>query len=225
VTRPFVSSGASIPSDRISGRAFSQAEIRLIVRRVQTALTVRGYDSGGIDGVLGDRTRSSLRAFQTARGLRVTGFLDLETLDALGVTTAEPSLGAAPVPERPYDAPAGAAVAPAPVPQAPEVGPATSPLAVARPAVPAWVDQPSSADLDRLRPSAAGGRAGVAIVRCRVQDDGTLVECVSISETPSGSRYGQAAVRASALYRMRVDGAWGGFVGEQIDVPVTWHAR
>ncbi|GEM_PF-6870838 len=38
MTPPFVSPSASIPRDRISGRAFSQAGNRLIVRRVQTAL-------------------------------------------------------------------------------------------------------------------------------------------------------------------------------------------
>jgi peptidoglycan hydrolase-like protein with peptidoglycan-binding domain len=206
-----------MPSDSISGRAFTQSEIRRIVRRVQTALTVRGYDSGGIDGLLGERTRLSLRAFQTAGGLRVTGYLDLETLDALGITTAEPSLGAAPA-----DAGASAPVA---EPVGPIAGPDIAIPPAARPAAPEWLDQPTSGDLDRLRPSTARGRPGAATVRCRVQDDGTLVECAPIVETPPGSRYGQAAVRASALYRMRVDGAFAGFIGQQIDVPVTWPAR
>src|SRR5690606_35721515 len=104
-------------------------------------------------------------------------------------------------------------------------GRSASPEGVTRPGAPEWLDQPTIADLARLRPSTAGGRAGTATVRCRVQDDGTLVECVSISEAPLGSRYGQAAVRASALYRMRVDGAFAGFIGQQIDVPVAWPAR
>ena len=127
---------------------------------------------------------------------------------------------------QPYTAPS-VETAPPPSPQKPGLGSSGEAPAAAttRPAFPEWLDQPSFADLDRLRPSAAGGRAGVATVRCRVQDDGTLIECVSVSETPLGSRYGQAAVRASALYRMRVDGAWAGFIGEQIDVPVTWRAR
>lgn len=206
-----------MPSDSISGRAFTQAEIRRIVRRVQTALTVRGYDPGGIDGLLGERTRSSLRAFQTAGGLRVTGYLDLETLDALGITTAEPSLGAAP-------ADTGTS-APAAGPAGPINGPNIAVVPEARPAAPEWLDQPTLGDLNRLRPSTAGGRPGVATVRCSVQDDGTLGECAAISETPPGSRYAQAAVRASALYRMRVDGAFAGFIGQQIDVPVAWPAR
>jgi len=169
---------------------------------------VRGYDSGGLDGLLGTRTQSSLRAFQTAGGLRVTGYLDLETLDALGVTTAEPSLGAGPSP-----ATTGTAAIP------------IAGAAVSLPPEPEWLDRPTSADLERFRPSAAAGRAGVSTVRCRVQDDGTLADCTPITESPSGSRYGQAAVRASALYRMRVDGAYAAFIGREIEVPITWQAR
>jgi peptidoglycan hydrolase-like protein with peptidoglycan-binding domain len=187
---------------------------------VQTALTVRGYDTGGIDGLLGERTRSSLRSFQTSGGLRVTGYLDLETLDALGITTADPSLGVGPAA---VQSPPGTTLPPAPA-----IGAAPQPVqavVAARPAAPEWLDRPTAADLERLRPSPAGGRAGLATVRCRVQDDGTLTECVSISEAPLGSRYGQAAVRASALYRMRIDGAFSGFISQQIEVSVAWPAR
>ncbi|MEN5146559.1 His-Xaa-Ser repeat protein HxsA [Brevundimonas diminuta] len=205
-TTPFVSSGASTPSDRINGRAFSQSEIRQVVRRVQTALTVRGYDPGGLDGLLGDKTRTALRQYQAANGLPQSGYLDLATLDGLGVTVATPSLGAAPAP---------VAIAPL-APQAPA---AVEPV----PAEPVWLDQPTAADLDRLRPSGAPRQPlGSAVIRCMVAEDGTLFACFAESETLPGRRYGQSAVRAAALYRMRVDGAYAVFVGQAIEVRISW---
>lgn len=205
-TTPFVSSGASTPSDRINGRAFSQSEIRQVVRRVQTALTVRGYDPGGLDGLLGDKTRTALRQYQAANGLPQSGYLDLATLDGLGVTVATPSLGAAPAP-----------VATAPL--APQAPAAVEPV----PTEPVWLDQPTAADLDRLRPSGAPRQPlGSAVIRCMVAEDGTLFACFAESESPPSRRYGQAAVRAAALYRMRVDGAYAAFVGQAIEVRISW---
>lgn len=206
-TAPFVTSGTSAPSDRIDGRAFTQAEIRQIVRRVQTALTVRGYDPGGLDGLLGDKTRTALRQYQAASSLPQSGYLDLATLDGLGVTIATPSLGAAPLPAAAHT-----------------LAPAASPApTLALPTEPAWLDQPTAADLDRLRPSGIPRHPlGSAIIRCMVAEDGTLFACFSVSETPPGRRYGQAAMRAAALYRMRIDGAYAGFVGRAIEVHISW---
>jgi peptidoglycan hydrolase-like protein with peptidoglycan-binding domain len=45
-----------------------------------------GYDPGPIDGALGPRTRSVVRAFQRARGLSITGDLDRNTLETLKET-------------------------------------------------------------------------------------------------------------------------------------------
>ncbi len=52
-------------------------------RAVQSALTMLGYDTRGIDGVFGNNTRQALRAYQRARGQQATGYLTLETLTAL----------------------------------------------------------------------------------------------------------------------------------------------
>jgi len=41
---------------------------------LQQGLTVLGYDTGGADGVFGRRTRSALRAYQSARGLPADGY-------------------------------------------------------------------------------------------------------------------------------------------------------
>lgn len=44
-------------------------------REGQWALTALGFDTGGVDGIFGSRTRQSISAFQAARGLEATGFL------------------------------------------------------------------------------------------------------------------------------------------------------
>jgi len=62
-----------------------QAEVIEIVRRVQLALLIRGYDPGLADGALGPKTQEALRQFQAATGLSISGYLDAATLDALGV--------------------------------------------------------------------------------------------------------------------------------------------
>ena len=53
-------------------------------RTAQSALTLLGYDTGGIDGVFGSKTRGALREYQESNGDAVTGYLTAETLLALG---------------------------------------------------------------------------------------------------------------------------------------------
>ena len=53
-------------------------------RTAQSALTLLGFDTGGIDGVFGSKTRGALREYQEANGDAVTGYLTAETLLALG---------------------------------------------------------------------------------------------------------------------------------------------
>jgi peptidoglycan hydrolase-like protein with peptidoglycan-binding domain len=154
---------------------------------------------------MGENTRNALRRFQSSQGLSQTGYLDLPTLDALGVTVETPSLGA--------------------VTTLPDVGAVEAPPVVAPPEA-VWIDQPNASDLERLRPQGVfRSIEGGAIVQCQVADDGTLTDCIAISETPPGRRYGQAAVRAAALYRMRVDGAFANFVGQTVTVRVRWPSR
>ncbi len=52
-------------------------------RAVQSALTMLGYDTNGVDGVFGGNTRRALRNYQQARGQQVTGYLTRESLAAL----------------------------------------------------------------------------------------------------------------------------------------------
>lgn len=63
------------------------------VKKIQKALKEAGYQCGkfgeqldGVDGIIGKVTESSIKAFQKAKGLQVTGIVDKETLKALEET-------------------------------------------------------------------------------------------------------------------------------------------
>lgn len=56
-----------------------------MVRDVQLELRRRGFYGGQVDGIFGPRTRDALAAYQSRRGLLVTGAIDRETLRALGL--------------------------------------------------------------------------------------------------------------------------------------------
>jgi hypothetical protein len=51
----------------------------------QDRLTRDGYYTGQIDGVMGPETRHAIVRFQTKHGLRISGELTTETLDAMGL--------------------------------------------------------------------------------------------------------------------------------------------
>jgi hypothetical protein len=55
------------------------------VRAVQRILREEGLYYGPINGILGPRTRSALRAYQRRYDLRVTGRLDIPTLRSMGL--------------------------------------------------------------------------------------------------------------------------------------------
>lgn len=56
-----------------------------VIMKLQEALTLRGFDTGGIDGVFGSKTSESVNRFQKSLGLESSG-ITLETLRALGVS-------------------------------------------------------------------------------------------------------------------------------------------
>ena len=53
---------------------------------VQQALAQQGYYRGQIDGVFGPETRAAIAQYQSTHGLRVTGALSSDTLQALGLS-------------------------------------------------------------------------------------------------------------------------------------------
>jgi hypothetical protein len=56
------------------------------VKQMQQTLQDEGHYHGKVDGALGLRTRASIREFQRAENLPVTGQLDVQTAGKLGVT-------------------------------------------------------------------------------------------------------------------------------------------
>jgi len=84
----FVGAPESPPPPR---QRLTADEITDMVRKVQVALTIRGYKVGAATGAFNAKTQSALSAFQGAQGLSATGAMDLATLQALGVDLAMPS--------------------------------------------------------------------------------------------------------------------------------------
>ena len=56
-----------------------------VTAEVQQALARAGYYRGAIDGVIGSGTRSAIRAYERANGLRVDGRIDQELLGSMGL--------------------------------------------------------------------------------------------------------------------------------------------
>ena len=57
------------------------------VRQAQEALKSQGQDPGPVDGMMGPQTKQALREYQKAQNLKVTGRLDSETSEKLGVSS------------------------------------------------------------------------------------------------------------------------------------------
>lgn len=57
------------------------------IREVQEALKTKGNDPGPIDGRMGSKTGTALKAFQQANGLKATGQMDNQTAEKLGIAS------------------------------------------------------------------------------------------------------------------------------------------
>jgi len=68
--------GGAAPSQTRAGAAMS-------TREAQQRLMDLGYNIGSADGSMGPKTMNAIRAFQKEQGLKATGRLDSQTLDAL----------------------------------------------------------------------------------------------------------------------------------------------
>lgn len=69
------------------------------IHAIQKALTDKGFDPGGLDGIRGRRTENAVRAFQQANGLQVDGIVGPQTRRALlGTETKLPALEETSVP-------------------------------------------------------------------------------------------------------------------------------
>ena len=79
---------ASLPSCA-AGPELSEEALAILrqddVRNMQQALSDRGHYRGKVDGVMGLRTRESIRAFQKTENLPATGRIDSQTAQKLGI--------------------------------------------------------------------------------------------------------------------------------------------
>lgn len=101
LAQDFPRSPAGSDSNKEGVAAVHQNEIK----KVQETLRNKGHHRGKVDGVFGLRTRASIRAYQKAENLPITGQLDTQTAGNLGVrpvgrekagyetTIAKPSAG------------------------------------------------------------------------------------------------------------------------------------
>lgn len=82
-TEPWIASEAETDTTapepaQLSGPALAEQQLGLDRRQrqeVQWSLTALGFDTGGVDGVFGSLTRQSISAYQLARGMETTGYL------------------------------------------------------------------------------------------------------------------------------------------------------
>ncbi len=58
-------------------------DMKKAVQNIQRILNKNGYDAGGTDGVMGDKTKKAIMAFQTDNGLSATGEVDDKLVKAL----------------------------------------------------------------------------------------------------------------------------------------------
>ena len=63
------------------------------IRKVQETLNARGFKAGPANGVLGESTRTALRAFQKSENFKITGSPNPRTLAALGINDDVASAG------------------------------------------------------------------------------------------------------------------------------------
>ena len=74
------------PSETEESKAKQESNIKVThptVIQIQTALKNAGFDSGAIDGKMGQKTREAVRAFQKANHLKVNGKVNKKTWNIL----------------------------------------------------------------------------------------------------------------------------------------------
>jgi len=61
----------------------ASVDVKKAISNIQTILARNGYDAGGTDGVMGERTKTALAAFQKDNGMEPTGEVDEKVVRAL----------------------------------------------------------------------------------------------------------------------------------------------
>jgi hypothetical protein len=73
------------PADSSNKEGAPAFFIRNEIKKIQESLRDKGHYRGKVDGVVGLRTRASIRAYQKAENITATGQVDTRTADGLGV--------------------------------------------------------------------------------------------------------------------------------------------
>jgi peptidoglycan hydrolase-like protein with peptidoglycan-binding domain len=79
------------PSPGQSGKDQGDSGLNLSsdeIKQIQNALKEKGHNPGSATGVMNEETREAIREFQKANNLSVTGTLDQETAQMLGVSVS-----------------------------------------------------------------------------------------------------------------------------------------
>lgn len=71
--------------DGIVGTA-TWEKMRTLIKPIQQALVNHGYDTGGVDGIAGDKTYTAVMDFQEDNGLSADGMVGTSTQQKLGIT-------------------------------------------------------------------------------------------------------------------------------------------
>ena len=75
---------ADIPEEWTEAEAqTASVDVAKAVRNIQAILGKNGYDAGPADGVMGEKTRSAIKAFQADNGMQADGEVDDELVKAL----------------------------------------------------------------------------------------------------------------------------------------------
>ncbi len=77
---PPIAAGSDSNKEEVAGFV-----VKNEIKKIQETLRSQGHYRGEVDGVFGLRTRASIRAYQKAESLPITGQVDIRTADALGV--------------------------------------------------------------------------------------------------------------------------------------------
>lgn len=80
---PYETSSSSSSSNKVTKPA--KKKTNATVKKAQKKLNKLGYNCGKADGIMGTKTRSAIKKFQKAKGLKVTGTLNQKTKKKLGI--------------------------------------------------------------------------------------------------------------------------------------------
>jgi protein TonB len=87
-----------------------------------------------------------------------------------------------------------------------------------------WTQKPTGEDIARVYPPEhIDGRA---VIRCKLDDQGLLADCVVIAEEPAGHGFGEAALKLSGKFRAQTKSASGKpSAGLVVELPVRLQVR